>query len=434
MRLSATAVAFAAALPYAFAQTSTDCDPLEKTCPNDTGLNSKSFSADFTSDGGLDSWTEAVATKIELGDQGAEFSISDDKDAPTVETDFYIFFGRVDVTMKAAPGQGIVSSVVLESDDLDEIDWEWLGGDTTQVQTNFFGKGSTTTYDRGGYSSVSSPQDTFHTYTIDWNEERIEWIIDGSTVRTLTYDDPTTLGGKNYPQTPMRVKLGSWCGGCAEAEGTVEWAGGKTTFDNAPYIMYVKSVEITNNNPAKAYKYGDKSGSYESIKLLDTDNSNLSGASSSASSSGSASTTATSSGSAKSTETAAPSSSHSVAAVNQNTEGIVQSKTVSGLSPTSTGMMSGSGNSTAQGTAQGTGSMATSVVSATTQVPQQSGSSATGSSGSSTAAGSSGNSSASSDSPPSSSSTPAQAENGASANMIMTGGSLLSIALGFWML
>ena len=347
---------------------------------------------------------------------------------------FYIFFGRVDVTMKAAPGQGIVSSVVLESDDLDEIDWEWLGGDTTQVQTNFFGKGNTTTYDRGGFSSVSSPQDTFHTYTIDWNEERIEWIIDGSTVRTVTYDDPVALGGKNYPQTPMRVKLGSWCGGCAKAEATVEWAGGKTTFDNAPYIMYVKSVEITNNNPAKAYKYGDKSGSYESIKLLDTDNSNLSGASSSASSSGSASTATTSNGSAKSTETAAPSSSHSVEAVNQNTAGIVQSKTVSSSSPTSTGMMGGSGNSTAQGTAQGTGSMATSVVSATTQVPQQSGYSATGSSGSSTASGSSGNSSASSDSPSSSSSTPAQAENGASANMIMTGGSILSIALGLWML
>merc|ERR1719282_173799 len=202
------------------------------------------------------------------------------------------------------------------------------------------------------------------------------------------------------------------------------------TFDNAPYIMYVKSVEITNNNPAKAYKYGDKSGSYESIKLLDTDNSNLS---SSASSSGSTSA-ATSSGAAKTTETAAPSSSHSVEAVNQNTAGIMQSKTVSGSSPTSTGMVGGSGNSTTQGIAQGTGSMATSVVSATTQVPQQSGSSTSGSSGSGAASGSSGNSSASSDSPSSSSSTPAQPENGASANMIMTGGSLLSIALGFWML
>lgn len=40
--------------------------------------------------------------------------------------------------MKAASGQGIVSSIVLESDDLDEIDWEFLGGDTTQVQSNFY--------------------------------------------------------------------------------------------------------------------------------------------------------------------------------------------------------------------------------------------------------------------------------------------------------
>jgi Glycosyl hydrolases family 16 len=35
----------------------------------------------------------------------------------------YIFFGRVETWLKSAPGQGIVSSIVLESDDLDEIDW-----------------------------------------------------------------------------------------------------------------------------------------------------------------------------------------------------------------------------------------------------------------------------------------------------------------------
>lgn len=85
---------------------------------------------------------------------------------------------------------------------------------------------------------MSTPQDTFQTYTVDWTSERIEFIIDGVTVRTLAYDDPLTVGGKNYPQTPMRLKLGNWCGGCAgEPEGTVEWAGGNTTFDNAPYTM-----------------------------------------------------------------------------------------------------------------------------------------------------------------------------------------------------
>lgn len=41
-----------------------------------------------------------------------------------MNTEFYIFFGTVSVVMKASPGPGICSSIVLLSDDLDEIDWE----------------------------------------------------------------------------------------------------------------------------------------------------------------------------------------------------------------------------------------------------------------------------------------------------------------------
>lgn len=82
-----------------------------------------------------------------------------------------------------------------------------------------------------------------HTYIIDWTEEAIKWIIDGTVVRTLEYADAN--GGDNYPQTPLRVKLGNWCGGCSsDSEGTIEWAGGNTTFDDAPYLMYVESVKV----------------------------------------------------------------------------------------------------------------------------------------------------------------------------------------------
>lgn len=56
-------------------------------------------------------------------DLGAEFTISEQGDAPTIESEFYIFFGHVDVKMRAANGTGIVSTWILESDDLDEIDW-----------------------------------------------------------------------------------------------------------------------------------------------------------------------------------------------------------------------------------------------------------------------------------------------------------------------
>jgi beta-glucanase (GH16 family) len=51
---------------------------------------------------------------------------------------WYIMFGKVEISVKAAPGAGIVSSFVLQSDTLDEIDWEWLGADPDEVQSNYF--------------------------------------------------------------------------------------------------------------------------------------------------------------------------------------------------------------------------------------------------------------------------------------------------------
>lgn len=270
MRFTTTTAAFAASFSLAAAQTFTDCNPLEKTCPNDTGLPAKTFTSDFTDGKGASaSWSLAAYSTLNYGSNGAEFSIDGDKQAPTMETDFYIFFGRVDVKMRAAPGTGIVSSIVLESDDLDEIDWEFIGGDSTQVQTNFFGKGNTTSYDRMEAIPVSDTENTFHTYTLDWNSERLNYIIDGKTVRTLQYSDPLAVYGKNYPQTPMKLKLGSWCGGCkGQPKGTVEWAGGQTTFEGAPYVMYVESVNIQNYNPADSYEWTDNSGSWESIKII----------------------------------------------------------------------------------------------------------------------------------------------------------------------
>jgi hypothetical protein len=75
---------------------------------------------------------------------GLSFTITESGEAPTMQSEFYFFFGTVEAWVKAATGTGIVSCVILESDDLDEIDWEWLGGDVDQVQTNYFGKGNTT--------------------------------------------------------------------------------------------------------------------------------------------------------------------------------------------------------------------------------------------------------------------------------------------------
>lgn len=130
-------------------------------------------------------------------------------DAPTLVSKFYIMFGHVDFVIKAAHGRGIVSSAVLQSDTLDEIDWEWIGGNNAQVQTNYFGKNQQGTFDRGAFHDNPGNHDAYHTYSIDWTSERTLWQINGVTIRTLT----AAQAGPSYPQTPMQVKAGVWAGG-----------------------------------------------------------------------------------------------------------------------------------------------------------------------------------------------------------------------------
>ncbi|KAE8163880.1 concanavalin A-like lectin/glucanase domain-containing protein [Aspergillus tamarii] len=265
MYFNYAAVTLAALLPLCSAQTYSQCNPLKKSgCKPNPGMGSN-FNSDFTTgDGALGGWT-TTAGKVTTGGQGAEFTLAKKGDAPTIDTSDYFLFGKVEVVMKAASGTGIVSSIVLESDALDEIDWEAVGGDTYHIQTNYFGKGDTSSYDRGTLVDMAPPQADYHTYTIDWNKDQTTWSVDGNVVRTLNYND--AKGGSRYPQTPMRLRLGIWAGGDPDnAQGTIQWAGGVTDYSKAPFNMFVKSVNIVNYTPSDSYTYSDTSGSWQSIK------------------------------------------------------------------------------------------------------------------------------------------------------------------------
>lgn len=258
------------------------------------------------------------------GTDGAQFTIKQ-TEAPTISMNKYIMFGKVTVTMKAAPGSGVVSSLVLESADLDEIDLEWIGSVPNEVQSNFFGKGNTTSYDRGGTHTVADAVNTFHEYTIDWTKDYINWMIDGTTVRTVLYGDAVALGGKNFPQTPMQIKIGNWVG-CADAAAaasdalkwTCAWAGGPLDLSLSPYVMSVKSVTVQDYGTGGQYCYSDMSGSYESITSdgTSTDTSSSESSTSAVASSSSAVKAASSSSAAvkgSSTTTSAVGLEHTIA-------------------------------------------------------------------------------------------------------------------------
>ncbi|KAK4160604.1 family 16 putative glycoside hydrolase [Cladorrhinum sp. PSN259] len=256
---------FVALLTVASAQTYTNCNPTQKKCPPDAALPVSSYSYDFRAGPDQKHWTGSNGP-ITYTPLGAALTIAKEGDSPTLTSNWYFFFGRAEVRMRAAPGTGVVSCIVLESDDLDEIDWEWLGGEPYDVQTNYFGKGNTTTYDRGGKSPVFDSQGVTHVYAIDWSPSTVVWSIDGLPVRTLAY--PDAVGGKNYPQTPMRLKMGVWAGGDPKnANGTIEWAGGLTNYTQGPFTMYLESVSVINTHPAGSYVYSDMSGSWQSISV-----------------------------------------------------------------------------------------------------------------------------------------------------------------------
>lgn len=338
--LSTTAVVLAAS-QLAVAQTHTDCNPMEKTCPDDAALG-KTLDIDFTK-GPNDFFKEAMGTKIQYDGEGAKFVINKEGEAPTVTGQKYIFFGRVEADIKCAPGAGIITSLVLQSDNLDEVDIEWVGSDDLQVQSNYFGKGDTTTYDRGKYHKVSAPAAEWHNYALDWTPERINWEIDGKVVRTLNYKD--AQGGSRFPQTPMQVKLGSWiAGGKNSPEGTREWAGGFTDFKQAPFVAVYKNIKIRDDSNgvkgATAYKWAKGSdGSYQSIEVLTTPDDNVGATTSSKPASGSSTKTS-------------DASKTTMATVTSTSEGITQATNGSDVegSPNSSAAASGTSGSAPSGT------------------------------------------------------------------------------------
>lgn len=123
-------------------------------------------------------------------------------------------FGMYDVSMKPIKNVGVVSSFFTytgPSDGTvwDEIDIEFLGKNTNQVQFNYYTRGQGNheyVYNLGFDASQS-----FHQYGFYWDRNSITWYVDKKPVYTATRDIPTT---------PGRIMMNVWNG-----TGVDEWLG-----------------------------------------------------------------------------------------------------------------------------------------------------------------------------------------------------------------
>lgn len=255
-------------------------------CQADPAVGKTAVNCDFTK-GACDYFEHDAGREVSYdGSRGLVCSMDAPNQAPTITSKKYIFFGRVEIELQAAPGVGLVSTLVLQSDDLDEIDIEILGKDSSCIQTNIFSKGNQTDHRHGAFQAVDDTVGTSHRYTADWTPEKLEWYVDGQLGRTLLRSDVGDL----FPQSPMQVKLGAWVAGYHGGDpDRNHWAGGEADFSNGASAAYYRSVQITDyaggnsatTKDAKEYSYKDHSGSSGSIDIKLKDGSSTTAESSS---------------------------------------------------------------------------------------------------------------------------------------------------------
>ncbi|KAJ5156195.1 glycosidase crf2 [Penicillium capsulatum] len=191
----------------------------------------------------------------------------------------YIWYGKISGKIKSSRGKGVVTAFILLSDVKDEIDYEWVGADLSNVQTNYYWQGVLDWHNSANASIDNGDSyNDWHTYEIDWQPEQTQWIVDGEVKRTLKKSDTwnETANRYQYPQTPARLQMSLWpAGQSSNAQGTIDWAGGEIDWDSEDikkdghYAATIGKVEVKCYDPPKdTKKTGSTSYVYTSDKAM----------------------------------------------------------------------------------------------------------------------------------------------------------------------
>lgn len=132
-----------------------------------------------------------------------------------IQSDDFYGYGSYEVTMQAAAGSGAVSSFFLftgeffGADKHNEIDFEFLGNDTTKVNINYY-YGNEKLGDNGsvqvdlGFDAAAG----LHDYRIDWQPDAIRWFVDD----VLIYEVREETAPLPIPDEDMKVYMNLWTG------------------------------------------------------------------------------------------------------------------------------------------------------------------------------------------------------------------------------
>lgn len=188
----------------------------------------------------------------------------------TVSSSRWMLYGTVSARIKSGSASGgVISSFIFRNAMTgDEIDYEWVGKQPNEIQSNFYwhtpasmdpkdidythslshqAPRSTETNATNSAAGASNLSQDYHIYTIEWLPDSLTWFIDNQKIRTLLRSE---VNGTKYPSSLSQIQFSIWDGGLAHPA-TRDWAGGPTDWsDNHPiYEMHVDWVDIKCSTP-----------------------------------------------------------------------------------------------------------------------------------------------------------------------------------------
>ena len=152
-------------------------------------------------------------------------------------------YGRYSVSMKPIHNDGVVSSFFMYTGPAlgtqwDEIDIEFLGKNTNEVQFNTFTNGVSS----GGHLCQLGfdASESFHQYGFDWSSDSITWYVDGNAVYTLSNKAAA------IPVTPGRIMANVWNGKTSATKYWLNEYDGKTPL--TAYYDYISWNPFSNTS------------------------------------------------------------------------------------------------------------------------------------------------------------------------------------------
>ncbi len=166
-----------------------------------------------------------------MDDKGFQMILMQEKSAQKDYTSASIvtkkshLYGRFEVQMKPIKATGIITAFFLHRNDpWQEIDFEFLGNDTTKILLNVYYNpgvdGSNYNYgNRGTPIIIDLNFDAsyeYHEYAIEWEPHEIRWYVDNTLVYVRASWEPTPI-----PEHPMQFFINTWPSRSEELVGSI---------------------------------------------------------------------------------------------------------------------------------------------------------------------------------------------------------------------